>query len=113
MWLKNRPVQWAWLSLLLLVPIVLWILPAHFFDEGEFIVCPSRAWLGIECFGCGMTRAVMHFHHLEVADALYFNLGSAVVYPALIVVWAIWVYKAMLRLGLVKSRKKSDASSAP
>ncbi len=104
----NSPwIQWTWLVLLLLTPIVLWILPADFFDNGEIIMCPSRAFFDIECFGCGMTRAVMHLHHWELPDAMYFNRGSALVYPGLIITWGIWTFKAAQSLNLLKrfSRK--------
>ena len=84
-----------WLIILLLTPIVLWILPASFFDgEGGIILCPSRFLFDIECFGCGMTRAIMHFHHFEFEDAVFYNQGSLVIYPALVIIWGIWVKNA-------------------
>ena len=99
----NKQVQWAWLILLLLTPIILWILPAGFFDESEVIICPSRLFFSIECFGCGMTRAVMHMHHLEISEAVFYNTGVLVIYPALVFVWGLWVYKAVRRLGLLNN----------
>ena len=105
----NSPyIQWSWLVLLLLTPIVLWILPADFFDHGEVILCPSRAWFDIECFGCGMTRAIMHFHHWEFADAIYFNMGSVLVYPGLIITWGMWVFSAAKRLDLLRFLPKKS-----
>ncbi len=92
----------VWLVLLLLTPVVLWILPADFFDAGGVILCPSRLFFHIECLGCGMTRAVMHLHHLEVEDALYYNYGVVAVFPALVVVWAIWVRNAYRRVSAAR-----------
>lgn len=89
-----------WVVLLALTPIVLWILPADFFDHGEVILCPSRLFFNIECFGCGMTRAIQHFHHFEFQEAFYYNYGSIVVYPGLVFVWFLWMYKALKRLGV-------------
>lgn len=106
MFKDNRAVQTAWLTALLLAPIVLWLLPADFFDQGGIVTCPSRAFFDIECFGCGMTRAVMHMHHLEFADALFFNMGVVAIYPALVGVWGFWVYKAAGNLGLLEKLKK-------
>ncbi len=40
--------------------------------------CPSKALMGLECPGCGSTRAVHHLLHLRVGDAWRHN-------PALIV----------------------------
>lgn len=96
--IKNKNFERFWLALLLLTPFVLWGLPAHLFDESKVIICPSRRFFNVECFGCGMTRAVMHFHHLEIEEAFYFNQGSILVYPALVIVWFFWVYKSWQRL---------------
>lgn len=100
--MANKYIQWGWFLLLLLTPVVLWVLPADFFDEGSVILCPSRLFFNVECLGCGMTRAVMHMHHLEIEDAIYYNAGVAVVFPALVAVWCIWVYRAARSLGLIK-----------
>ncbi len=97
---KNRIIQWIWLAALLLTPIVLWILPAAFFDDGSVIVCPSRAFFDVECFGCGMTRAIMHIHHWDFDEALFYNYGSPVVYLGLIYIWFLWTFKAIKGLGL-------------
>ena len=88
-----------WFTLLLLAPLVLWALPADFFDaEDGFIICPSRAIFNFECLGCGMTRAIMHFHHFEFDDAIYYNRGSFLVYPALVAIWAVWTFKATKKI---------------
>ena len=99
---RNKYFQWAWLVFLLLTPIVLWILPSDFFDNSGVTLCPSKLFFDVECFGCGMTRAVMHMHHLEIEDAVYYNNGVVVIFPALVVVWAVWVFKAARRLGFLK-----------
>ncbi|MCF8245192.1 MAG: DUF2752 domain-containing protein [Saprospiraceae bacterium] len=97
-----------WLALLLLEPIVLWLLPSDFFDNTGIEICPSKLFFNFECLGCGMTRAVMHFHHFEFSDAIFFNYGVVAIYPALVVVWFIWVKKAATRLGLWKTGKTSE-----
>lgn len=103
-------IQWTWLVLLLLTPLVLWILPADFFDHGEVILCPSRAFFDFECLGCGMTRAVMHLHHWQIADAVYFNMGSLLVYPGLIITWGTWTFQAAKQLGLIDRLQASRKS---
>ncbi len=95
--LSKKTLEIGWLVLLLLTPLVLWLLPADFFDEGPAI-CPSRVFFGIECLGCGMTRAVMHMHHLDFETAIYYNTGVLVIFPALVVLWGVWVYRSVKRL---------------
>lgn len=109
---QHKYYQWFWLILLILVPIVLWVLPADFFDGSEVILCPSRLFFNIECFGCGMTRAVMHMHHLEIDEAVYYNTGVIAVFPALVVIWGVWVYQAARRLNLVPAIRPMKKQSA-
>lgn len=97
--LSKNLLEKLWLMLLLLVPIILWILPANFFDDSQVVLCPSRLLFNFECLGCGMTRAVMHLHHLDIENALFYNYGSLIIYPSLGVVWLIWVFKSLFRLG--------------
>jgi hypothetical protein len=75
------------LFIFLLVPLVLLILPATYFDDGKSM-CISILLLGKECYACGMTRAIMHLIHLDFADAIYFNPISIVVFPFLVFIWA-------------------------
>jgi len=95
----DRAINIIWFILLIVTPLVLWILPGDFFDsENGLILCPSRALFNFECLGCGMTRAVMHFHHFEFDDAIYFNRGSFIIYPALVAIWVVWTIKAKKKI---------------
>ena len=72
-----------YLFFLISFPLVLIILPANFFDSGQSI-CLSVLILDRECFGCGMTRAVQHFIHLDFIGAYNFNKLSFFVFPTLV-----------------------------
>lgn len=48
-------------------------------------VCLFRRLFGIECLGCGMTRAVSAAVHLDFARALELNRMVVVVLPVLLV----------------------------
>lgn len=89
---KNRFLVYFRLLLYVLVPLILIILPADYFDKGESI-CISKTLFDIECYACGITRAIMHLIHLEFVDAYYFNPLSFIVFPLLAVLWSIWFYK--------------------
>ena len=74
------------LIVLFSIPITLLILPSNFFDKGQS-VCFSVMLFNVECYGCGMTRAVMHFIHFNFAEAMAFNKLVILVLPLLILGW--------------------------
>lgn len=65
---------------LLLIPLVLLVLPADFFDTGR-AVCLSVVLFGKTCYGCGITRAIHHLIHLEFLEAYNFNKLVVIVFP--------------------------------
>ena len=71
---------------LLLIPIILFILPYNYFDHGES-VCISLMLFDVECYGCGMTRAVMHLIHFDFNEAIAYNKLVILVFPLLILWW--------------------------
>ncbi|TAE51137.1 MAG: DUF2752 domain-containing protein [Bacteroidetes bacterium] len=100
----SKKLEWVWLVALGLTPLILWILPGDFFDHTGVELCPSKAFFNIECLGCGMTRAVMHLHHLQIEEAMYYNPGVVAVFPGLVILWGVWVWKSMRKLELLPKR---------
>jgi len=86
------------LSILILLPVLGWIMPSDFFDKEGLILCPSKLFFDIECFGCGMTRAVMHFHHLELGAAIYYNALVIIIYPLLLFIWGQMLWKLVIKI---------------
>jgi hypothetical protein len=72
--------------------IVLLILPSTFFDSGQSI-CLSKVAFDVECYGCGMTRAIQHLIHLEFETAAHYNKLSFIVLPLLVFVILSEAYK--------------------
>jgi len=72
---------------MVIVPLVLLALPATFFDHGQSL-CLSKLLADMECYGCGMTRAIMHLIHLDFAQAWFYNKLSVVVFPLLSFLYA-------------------------
>ncbi|MGZ3904832.1 MAG: DUF2752 domain-containing protein [Bacteroidia bacterium] len=79
-----------YLAVLLLIPPVLLILPATFFDKGQSI-CLSVLLFKQTCFGCGLTRGIQHLLHFDFAAASAYNKMSFVVLPMIILGWALEV----------------------
>jgi hypothetical protein len=82
----------AKLAFIVVVPTVLLILPADFFDNGE-AVCLSRVLFNVECYACGLTRACMHLIHFEFEEAYTYHMMSFIIFPVLAVFWVIWFFK--------------------
>lgn len=79
------------LLLWICIPIVLWILPKTFFNQGPTL-CLYTLMTGTNCLGCGMTRSIMHWIHLDIATALKFNKLSCIVFPLLVVIYLRILY---------------------
>ena len=73
-----------YLGILVLIPIVLVILPADFFDTGETI-CLSVMFFDKQCYACGITRAIQHLIHLDFLIAYSYNKLSVLIFPLLII----------------------------
>jgi Protein of unknown function (DUF2752) len=79
----NKVLRWAGLTIWLALPVVLLILPANHFDNGQSI-CPSQLLLKKDCPGCGLTRSVQHSLHFDFIAAWNYNKLIIVVFPVLI-----------------------------
>lgn len=67
-------------TLLFLVPVILWLLPADYFDSGESM-CLSVVLANTECYGCGLTRGIQHLMHFEFETAWEYNKLSFLILP--------------------------------
>lgn len=108
------------LAFIVLVPVVLLILPADFFDNGPSI-CLSQLLFGVECPACGLTRGIMHLIHWDLENAFAYNMMSFIVLPLMIVVWIKWFFKEMrivkklkaaLHVYLVNGQTQAQAAPA-
>ena len=103
--MKNNP-KIALLFFLVTFPFVFLLLPANFFDNGKPI-CLSQLLAGRECFGCGITRGIMHLIHLELEEAFAYNMLSFIVLPLLCLIWIQWFIKE-LKLYIFIKQKRND-----
>ncbi len=84
---ENKYFRFFAALILIAIPVVLWILPAGFFDHGTSV--SVFAWFGVEeyIYSTGMTRGVMHLMHFDFQTALNYNKLSVVVLPLLFLLW--------------------------
>jgi len=80
------------LAFWIIVPVILLILPADFFDTGQAL-CLSVLLFKQECYACGLTRSIMHLIHFEFEDALYYNMLGLLVFPLLAYQWFLWFWQ--------------------
>lgn len=92
--LAPHKLAYAKLVSLMVIPIVLLVLPASFFDEGQSI-CLSVLLFDMKCYGCGMTKALMHLIHLDFPGAHHHHALSFVVLPLFIYLWITWFWQAL------------------
>jgi len=88
---NNLKVKILSLSILFSIPIILFILPPTYFDSGQ-TVCLSVLFFDLECYGCGMTRAIMHFIHFEFIKSINYNPLVVLVFPLLVLLWVKMVF---------------------
>ena len=81
--MKNKYPK-IYLTILLFIPLVLFLLPSEFFDNGKS-VCLSIVIFDVDCFGCGMTRAIQHLIHFDFFIAYQFNKLSIIIFPLLLI----------------------------
>ena len=69
-------------SVLLLVPV-----------EAAKDLCLFKKIFGINCWNCGMTRALVSVAYLDFYGAWHYNRAVIVVAPLLVWLWGKWVWQ--------------------
>jgi hypothetical protein len=71
---------------ILLIPALLFFIPIQWLEK-QNSVCIFKLITGKECYGCGMTRAVLSVLHFNFCNAFNFNKLVVIVLPLLIYIW--------------------------
>jgi hypothetical protein len=86
--LKNKkPFQIMLFAGILLIPVILYLIPLEWLKE-QHSICIYKNLTGHECYGCGMTRAILSAIHFKFANAFQYNKLYLIVLPLLIYLWA-------------------------
>src|SRR5450759_2467306 len=87
-WLKNRKhFRYILTAGILLIPVVLYFIPVEWL-ESQHSVCLYKNLTGHECYGCGMTRAIISAIHFQFVNAYHFNKLYVIILPLLVYIWA-------------------------
>ena len=82
------------LGALILLPLFLYAIPKQSIFNGESI-CLFRRIFGVECWGCGTTRAIFSVLYGNFKMALEYNRMIVVLFPLLLWLWGSEVYKTI------------------
>jgi len=74
------------LTLYFIFPIVLYTVPLDWLNK-QHTICLVKNIFGVNCFGCGITRAVISGVQLDFFKAIEYNKMVVIVLPMLIYVW--------------------------
>ncbi|MFI3286649.1 MAG: DUF2752 domain-containing protein [Rikenellaceae bacterium] len=89
--LSCSGMQMAILSAYLILPTMIYLIPKELIFDGNTL-CLFKSIFDIECFGCGMTRAIYLLLHGDINGAVGYNWRVIIVMPLLLTIYIdhIW-----------------------
>jgi hypothetical protein len=93
------------LFIVIFAPVVLFFIPVAWLNQ-QHSICLYKNITGHDCYGCGMTRAVLSVLHFDFGTAFYYNKMVVIVFPLLVYVWGKKIVK------LIKELKNSNLKRA-
>ena len=94
------------LFILFSIPLILIALPVDFFDYGNTI-CIYTLITNKNCYGCGMTRAIMHLIHFDFENTFAYNMISFIILPLL---FLLWLKEILIKIKRYLLQKKHQSS---
>jgi len=86
-WLKDKKHHQQVKSVLIfLIPFALFFVPLDWMKH-QHSICLFKNLTGYECYGCGMTRAILFLLHFQFKIAFNYNKLVVIVLPLLIYIW--------------------------
>lgn len=71
---------------IILFPILLYLVPLNWLTK-QHSICLIKNIFGVECFGCGITRAIISAIQFDFKSAYNYNHLVIIVLPIFIYVW--------------------------
>lgn len=76
-----------------LAPLCVYIIPKWWLFDESHTLCLFHNLMGQDCWGCGMTRALVSVAYLDFYGAWHYNRAVIVVAPLLVWLWGKWVWQ--------------------
>ena len=70
----------------IILPIILFFIPLEWLNK-QHSICLIKNIFGVECFGCGITKAIVSFVQLDFIRAIEYNNMVIIVLPLFIYEW--------------------------
>lgn len=80
-----------------IIPLAILFFP-YIKDNSIWTICLYKNITGHNCYGCGLTRAVLSILHLEFSKALMYNKLIIIIFPLLTYIWTKQTIKAWKNL---------------
>jgi hypothetical protein len=78
--------QQIYFWVILILPVLLYFVPVERLNE-QHTICLFKNIFGVECWGCGITRAVLCTLQFDFTTAFCYNKLIVIVFPLLVYVW--------------------------
>ncbi|WP_425460640.1 DUF2752 domain-containing protein [Leptospira idonii] len=59
--------------------------------DSNYTICIPKLFFDINCFGCGITRAIWYLLHFDIAKAVEYNSLVVVVFPIIACISIKWI----------------------
>ena len=70
----------------IILPIILFFIPLEWLNK-QHSICLIKNIFGIECYGCGITRAIISGVQLDFTKAIEYNKMAIIFLPLFIYEW--------------------------
>ena len=82
-----------------LLPLLIYLVPERWIMQGHTL-CLVHNLFGVECWGCGMTRAFFSLMYGRIGQAWEYNPLITVVFPLLLWIWCKEVWQTFKKTRL-------------
>jgi hypothetical protein len=89
---ENKKYRLLRLIVLFVLPVVLYFIPIDWLEH-QHSICLFKNIVGIECWGCGITRALVSAIQFDFLSAWLYNKLIVIVLPFLVYVWGNLIYR--------------------
>ena len=96
-WLNNNYKNVISLGILLSLPIAVSFIRVTILNNLP-VLCIYKRFFGIECWGCGMTRAIISVANGNFKNAIEYNWRVLIVFPLLLYIYFFNIYKVYKKI---------------